>query len=106
MSYPTYPDYEGEIRRLRTAIRNVLDGDVPVLVKKRYREDGQPSKHDICTHGLRLWEECGRCRDNYLQEVLDATTLHVTPCTDRTKPVQQDQDLGPLFTHRPDIIQK
>lgn len=46
---------------LRKALEMISQGDEPRPLGKRYRDDGTPSKHDQCTHGSWMYEDCGSC---------------------------------------------
>lgn len=50
-----------EIERLRKGIQDYLNGDFEPRLKKL----------DKCKHGFYGYEECGRCVDEYFQNILD-----------------------------------
>lgn len=52
-----------EIERLRAALETIAHGDVPRPVAVPWREN--PSKHDKCSHGLAMYEDCGECISGY-----------------------------------------
>lgn len=54
-----------EIEKLRAAVAVVANGDEPRPVGKVYRADGVHSKHDFCTHGNAMYEDCGQCVREY-----------------------------------------
>lgn len=58
------------IEKLEAALRNISDGEIPRTVKTRFRDDGEPSKHDRCEHGQWMYEECACCVEDYAREVL------------------------------------
>lgn len=62
-----------EVERLRGCINRYLSGAYPRPVGETFRDDGKPSKHDTCAHGLFMWESCENCIDAYFQSVLDET---------------------------------
>lgn len=59
-----------EIKRLRTALTALRDGCETRPVGTRYREDGQPSKHDKCIHGVWMYEDCGQCVSLFVEAAL------------------------------------
>jgi len=63
-----------EVERLRAALQNIVDGDVPRPVGKRYRADGQESKNDQCIHGEWMYDECWGCTSD-----LARAALHPAP---------------------------
>jgi len=59
-----------EIERLRAALVALRDGCETRPVGVRYREDGQPSKHDKCIHGVWMYEDCGQCVSLFVEAAL------------------------------------
>lgn len=59
------------IKNLEAALRNIAKGDIPRTVKAQFRDDGEPSKHDRCEHGVWMYEECGCCVEDYAREILE-----------------------------------
>jgi hypothetical protein len=59
-----------EIERLRAALTALRDGCETRPVGTRYREDGQPSKHDKCIHGVWMYEDCGQCVSLFVEAAL------------------------------------
>lgn len=60
------------IEKLKTALRNIADGDIPRTVKIPFCDDGEPSKHDRCEHGQWFYEDCGLCIEDYARSLLIA----------------------------------
>jgi uncharacterized coiled-coil protein SlyX len=56
--------------RLRAALVALRDGCETRPVGVRYREDGQPSKHDKCIHGVWMYEDCGQCVSLFVEAAL------------------------------------
>jgi len=61
---------EAERDRLRDGIQAFLDGDVERPVKTVFRADGMASKHDLCPHGVPMYEGCEGCADVYFEALL------------------------------------
>jgi len=59
-----------EIELLRAALVALRDGCETRPVGVRYREDGQPSKHDKCIHGVWMYEDCGQCVSLFVEAAL------------------------------------
>jgi len=55
---------------LRNGIHDYLEGNYERPVGKRWRKDGEPSKHDLCVHGRYMWEDCEACIDDHFEDVL------------------------------------
>ncbi len=65
-------DWHAEADRLRAGIQAFLDGSPETMPRETiYRADGVPSKHDQCPHGMRMYEECGNCADEYFTKLLE-----------------------------------
>jgi len=62
--------FKAEIERLRAALVALRDGCETRPVGTRYREDGQPSKHDKCIHGVWMYEDCGQCVSLFVEAAL------------------------------------
>ena len=62
--------FKAEIERLRAALVALRDGCETRPVGVRYREDGQPSKHDKCIHGVWMYEDCGQCVSLFVEAAL------------------------------------
>ena len=60
-----------EIERLRAALKRISELDVPRTVRRTWRLDGVPSKHDQCPHDLRMYEDCYACIAEYAGAVLE-----------------------------------
>lgn len=71
----SHDDLQATISRLTEALQTIADGDEPRPLGKRYRSDGEPSKHDKCTHGQWMWEDCGSCVSEFARAFL-ATPAH------------------------------
>jgi hypothetical protein len=56
---------DATVERLRAALAAIVEGDVPRPVGKVYRGDGMPSKHDQCTHGVWMYDDCGNCVSDF-----------------------------------------
>jgi len=56
------------IEKLEAALRGIAEGDIPRTVKIPFRDDGEPSKHDRCEHGQWMYEDCGRCIEDYARK--------------------------------------
>ena len=62
---------QAEIERLRAALKRISELDVPRTVRRAWRLDGVPSKHDQCPHDLRMYEDCYACIAEYAGAVLE-----------------------------------
>jgi len=62
---------EAEVERLRGYITRYLSGDYLRPVGKVFRDDGKPSKHDECTHGRAMWEDCESCIDEHFRPAVE-----------------------------------
>lgn len=60
----------GDAALLEAGIRAYLDGNYERPIGKRYRDDGEPSKHDQCVHRRYMWEDCEPCIDGHFEGVL------------------------------------
>jgi hypothetical protein len=58
------------LARLRAALVALRDGCEFRPLGTRYREDGQPSKHDKCVHGVWMYEDCGQCVSLFVEATL------------------------------------
>jgi hypothetical protein len=61
-----------EIERLRGLIKTAVETDDWFKVDKVWRDDGSPSKHDTCIHGLPRYNGCAACLDDFLLQALTA----------------------------------
>ena len=59
------------IEKLEAALREIAEGDIPRIVKIPFRDDGQPSKNDLCKHGQWFYEDCGGCIEDYARKALE-----------------------------------
>jgi len=65
----------GQIQKLRIALYNIAQYDVPRPVAHSFRDDGTPSKNDRCPHNMFFYEECAGCLAQYADDVLKGTGL-------------------------------
>jgi hypothetical protein len=56
--------------RLRIALYNIAQYDVPRPVAHPFRDDGKPSKNDRCNHNVAMYDECAGCLSQYADDVL------------------------------------
>lgn len=49
------------VTELEAALATIIDGDVPRPIGEYWFPDHKPSKHDKCTHGVWMYEDCGNC---------------------------------------------
>ena len=63
------PALVAEVRRLRTAIRDLINGDAGFVVSDT--SDYRGTKNETCIHNQYRWQGCGYCTDTYLQKLLD-----------------------------------
>jgi hypothetical protein len=63
---------ELERDKLKEAMENISNGDVPRNRAKPWAKDGSPSKHDRCEHDRWFYEDCDTCTSNYAQSVLES----------------------------------
>ena len=60
-----------EMERLRAGIEAFVDGSADTMDRAAvFRKDGVMSKHDQCSHGIRMYEGCGNCADVYFLHLL------------------------------------
>jgi hypothetical protein len=52
---------QAELARVTAVLQSIAYGDVPRPVGRVFRTDGANSKHDQCTHGIFMYEDCGGC---------------------------------------------
>jgi hypothetical protein len=64
-----------ELARMRQTLTEVATLDVPRPVKDAWREDGEPSKHDLCKHGAYMYEECAYCVADFARAALSHTGM-------------------------------
>jgi hypothetical protein len=64
-----------ELARVRQVLTEVATLDVPRPVKDAWREDGEPSKHDLCKHGAYMYEECAYCVADFARAALSHTGM-------------------------------
>jgi hypothetical protein len=57
------------IEKLEDALRIISTG-TPRVAAVAYRDDGKPSKFDLCHHGKRIYEDCDNCTSEYALSVL------------------------------------
>ena len=62
---------DDRIAKLKTALKNISEGDIPRKVKIPFRDDGQSSKHDRCEHNQWFYEDCGCCIEDYARKALE-----------------------------------
>jgi lysozyme family protein len=65
-----YEKLEARVADLEAALQQISEGSIPRPVETPYRADGQPSKHDICAHRMRMREECGECTAAFARAAL------------------------------------
>lgn len=53
------------------ALKKIAEGDWPREHATIYRDDGKHSKHDLCPHGRRIYEDCDECVCAFARSVLD-----------------------------------
>lgn len=51
--------------RLVAALTKIANGEAPMPVAEGWRADGEPSRHDMCPHGQRMYEGCGSCIEDF-----------------------------------------
>lgn len=61
---------DAEAAGLRATLQTLLDEGPPRPVVWPWRDDGQPSKHDRCPHGVWMYEDCGGCVDAFVAAAL------------------------------------
>lgn len=59
-----------EVGRLHGVLANIANADVPRPAHRLWRADGKSSKHDLCTHGLPMYEDCSSCVSEYARAAL------------------------------------
>jgi hypothetical protein len=64
-----------QIQKLRVALYNIAEYDVPRPVAHPFRDDGAPSKNDRCNHNVAMYDECAGCLSQYADDVLRGTGL-------------------------------
>ena len=63
---------ERERDALREALQCIADGGEPRPLGKSWFPDLRTSKHDQCTHGVWMYEDCGNCTSGYARAALTA----------------------------------
>lgn len=58
------------IEKLETGLRTIGQSAVPRKACTTYRDDGQPSKHDLCRHSRRMYEDCDECTSEYARSLI------------------------------------
>lgn len=59
-----------ENKRLLNVLNTIADRDAPRSLGSRYRNDGVPSKNDLCIHYKGMWDECVECVADYARAAL------------------------------------
>lgn len=62
---------QAEADRMRGALEAIAEGDEPRPTGKAWNTDGSPSKHDKCTHGVWMYEDCGQCVAEFARKALE-----------------------------------
>lgn len=57
----TVATLRARVTELEAALATIIDGDVPRPIGEYWFPDHKPSKHDKCTHGVWMYEDCGNC---------------------------------------------
>ena len=65
----------GHIQKLRIALYNIAQYDVPRPVAHPFRDDGTPTKNDRCNHNVAMYDECAGCLSQYADDVLRGVGL-------------------------------
>ena len=60
----------GQLQKLRIALYNIAQYDIPRTVAHSFKDDGTPSKNDRCPHNMFFYEECAGCLAQYADDVL------------------------------------
>ena len=64
-------DARTESMRLRAALEKIASSDVPRPVKIYWQSEDKPCKHDMCAHGMRMYEECADCLSEHARAALE-----------------------------------
>jgi len=60
----------GQLQKLRIALHNISEYDIPRPVAYPWNHDGSPSKNDRCPHNVSMYDECAGCMAQYADDVL------------------------------------